>query len=375
MTRRKDSPVDLPTSSRESSKKPSRRRGRDVPNTQLLVLQPIGYPFRLKGDPKAIGVETENTELFSDYAREQWLGLFVHEGMFLFDRYVMPDFAFQAKRVIPNDSIVAKSTKVRLEKEETSPPSLYSKPRLDDIIGHEDAKRKCRLLLKYLEAPHKFGEWAPRAVLFQGPPGTGKTLTARAVANEAEAEIFIAKASDLIGVHVGDGGRRIATLFESARESAPSIIFIDELDAIGLSRSFQSIRGDVSEVVTALLGEMDQTVEESGVIIIGATNAVNMIDSALRSRFDTVFEFGLPDESDRLDILQLYSSRLPIKMEFNIRQLAALTDGFSGRDLRDRLLKESLHVAISEDLDKIPKEVVMDILSKLKKKTSIDYAI
>jgi AAA family ATPase len=341
----------------------------------LLVLEPIGYPFRLRGDPKAIGVETESPELFSDYAREQWLGSFVHEGMFLFDRYVMPDFAFRAKKVVPDNSIVAKSTRVRLEKEKTRVPSLYRRPALEDVIGHEDAKRKCRLLLKYLESPHQFGEWAPRAVLFHGPPGTGKTLTARAVANEAQADIFITKASDLIGVHVGDGGRKISTLFESARASAPSIIFIDELDAIGLARTFQSIRGDVSEVVTALLGEMDQTVEESGVILIGATNAVQMIDSALRSRFDTVFEFGLPNKVDRLSILKLYSSRLPIRLEMDLHQLASLTEGLSGRDLRDRLLKESLHVAISKDMNHIPKKTVLEILNKLKKKSTIDYAI
>jgi AAA family ATPase len=246
---------------------------------------------------------------------------------------------------------------------------------LDDIVGHEPIKMKCRLILKYLEDPKRFGEWAPRAILFYGSPGTGKTMTAKAVACQANARIFLAKASDLIGVHVGDGGRRISSLFEDARKEAPSIVFIDELDAIGLARSFQSIRGDVSEVVTALLGELDRTTEESGVVVIGATNAPALIDPALRSRFDTVFEFGLPTLEERAKILSLYAKRLPLPFEMDLNTLASMTEGLSGRDLRDRILKESLHIAISEEKDSISTETVTRLLRGFRNDWTPSYTV
>ncbi|MCJ7817725.1 MAG: AAA family ATPase, partial [Candidatus Thorarchaeota archaeon] len=246
---------------------------------------------------------------------------------------------------------------------------------LDEVVGHELIKRKCKLILEYLQNPDKFGEWAPRAILFYGPPGTGKTMTAQAVANQANAKLFFAKASDLIGVHVGDGGRRISTLFDDARKNSPSIIFIDELDAIGLARSFQSIRGDVSEVVTALLGELDQTAEASGVVVIGATNALPLIDPAIKNRFDTVFEFALPNLEERLGILQYYSKRLPLEIEIDLHEVASMTDGLSGRDLRDRILKESLHIAISDESSTITSEIVRGVLDKVKTKTRPNYII
>ena len=200
-------------------------------------------------------------------------------------------------------------------------------------------------------------------------------MTAQAVANQANAKIFFAKASDLIGVHVGDGGRRISTLFDDARKNSPSIIFIDELDAIGLTRSFQSIRGDVSEVVTALLGELDHTAEASGVVVIGATNALLLIDPAIKNRFDTVFEFTLPTLEERLAILQFYSDRLPMKIEIDLNEVARMTEGLSGRDLRDRILKESLHIAISEESDTITSDIVRGILNKLKTQRSPNYTV
>jgi len=322
-----------------------------------------------------IGIETDNTDLFDDYAREQWMGTVVRKGMYLFDKYVVPDYAFQVQEVIPEESMITFDTRIILEPEIAASKTERKAVRFDEIIGHDAVKRKCRLILKYLREPSIFGEWAPRAVLFHGPPGTGKTLTARALASEAKASIFLVKASDLIGVHVGDGGRRISALFEDARKEAPGIIFIDELDAIGLTRSFQSIRGDVSEVVTALLGELDRTDEESGVVVIGATNAEYMIDSAIRSRFDTLFEFTLPNYDERVKILRLYANRLPIALNADVEMIASLTEGYSGRDLRDSVLKEALHIAIAEESTEIDNECIMKVIEKNSKKKSLDYMI
>lgn len=376
MTKRKDSSIEIHPSPKESSKKTSHKQTSEVPIAKKVILRDMGYPFRVKGDPRPTGLEVDSEELFADYAREQWMGTIVRKGLYLFDRYIMPDYAFQVVEVEPEDAIVAKNTKISLQSQASATESVPMRPiTLNEVVGHEPIKRKCRLILEYLQNPLKFGEWAPRAILFYGPPGTGKTMTAQAVANQANAKIFFAKASDLIGVHVGDGGRRISTLFDDARKNSPSIIFIDELDAIGLTRSFQSIRGDVSEVVTALLGELDQTAEASGVVVIGATNALPLIDPAIKNRFDTVFEFGLPNLEERLGILQYYSKRLPLEIEIDLHEVAKMTDGLSGRDLRNRILKESLHIAISDESSTITSEIVRGVLDKVKTKSRPNYHI
>jgi len=277
------------------------------------------------------------------------MGTIVHKGLYLFDRYIMPDYAFQVLEVVPEESIIAKDTQIHLQSRSTVTESMSTRlVTLNDVVGHEPIKRKCKLIHEYLLHPAKFGEWAPRAILFYGLPGTGKTMTAR----------------------------RISMLFDDARKNSPSIIFIDELDAIGLSRSFQSIRGDVSEVVTALLGELDQTAEASGVVVIGATNALPLIDPAIKNRFDTVFEFALPNTEERLGILQYYSKRLPLEIEIDLQEVAKMTEGLSGRDLRDRILKESLlHIAISDESSVITSEIVRGVLDKIKTKSRPNYTI
>jgi len=136
-----------------------------------------------------------------------------------------------------------------------------------------------------------------------------------------------------------------------ASSSAPSVIFIDEIDAIGLDRRYQSLRGYVSEVVNALLTEMDGINSNQGVVTIGATNNPPLLDQALRSRFEEEIEFTLPEESERLSILELYSSSLPLEVDVDLKKLAILTRGMSGRDIKDRILKVALHKALSCDDD------------------------
>lgn len=376
LTKRKESGVEIPSASKESTTKPTKKKSIEFPSAQTVILKDIGYPFRIRGDPRSMGLEIDNIELFTDYAREQWIGTVIRQGVYLFDRYIIPDYAFQVIEVEPEEAIISKRTKIHIQTQPAIRGALNSRTvNMDEVIGHEQVKQKCKIILEYLQNPSKYGEWAPRAILFHGSPGTGKTMTAQAVANEAKAKIFFVKASDLIGVHVGDGGRRISALFEDARKHAPSVIFIDELDAIGLARSFQSIRGDVSEVVTALLGELDQTNEDSGVVVIGATNALMLIDPAIKNRFDTVFEFQLPNLEERYAILELYTKRLPIKLEMNLHEIAKLTEGLSGRDLRDRVLKESLHLAITESSDTITPETVHKVLEKIVNRNQPNYTI
>ncbi len=279
------------------------------------------------------------------------MGATVEKGEYLFDQRMMPDFAFEVLKVIPACQVtITEKTIITLEKLETQHefPGIkeYS---FKDIIGHAAMKQKCKIVMKYLKKPSQFGGWAPRNFLFYGPPGTGKTMAAKALANETDSFLLLIRATDLIGEYVGDSSKRIHELFSMALEHVPSVIFIDELDAIGLDRSFQAIRGDVLEVVNALLTELEGLRDNDGLVTIAATNNPLMLDHALRSRFEEEIEFKLPNSEERLDILRSYARKLPMKVKTDLREYVKKTEGFSGRDLKDKLLKVALHKAILED--------------------------
>ena len=318
--------------------------------TKLVVLQSIGYPFlcNLVENPK---IEIFDKELFELYAREQWIGYTVKEGSFLFDQKLLPDFAFKIIKAHPDQSKITQKTSILLmEVEEVSEiQKVESNLKMSEVIGQDRAKTKCKIIMKYLQHPERFQDWAPRNVLFHGTPGTGKTMLAKSLSQELQVPLFLVKATSLIGEHVGDGARQIHDLFDAASSCAPSVIFIDEIDAIGLDRRYQSLRGDVSEVVNALLTEMDGINPNSGVVTIGATNNPQLLDYALKSRFEEDIEFLLPDENERLQILELYIQSMPLSVDVDVKNLARLSKGMSGRDIKDRLLKVALHRTISED--------------------------
>lgn len=336
-----------------------------VPVAKKVVLRPVGYPLRTVEEGRSPEITTDDAELFSAYATDQWNGTLVKKNSFLFDQYIYPDFAFKVVSCTPKEGHITYKTKIILET--TVKPKSFSRIKVssDDIIGQTKAKEKCLIIKKYLLEPAKFGEWAPKNVLFYGPPGTGKTMMALALANETKASIFLSKATDLIGSHVGGGAYRIHQLFENAVSHAPSIIFIDELDAIGLDRRFQSIRGDVSEVVNALLSELDGLNPNIGVVTIGATNAPEILDPALRSRFEDEIEFTLPSREERVKLIELYAKRLPYKIELDAEKIADLLEGFSGRDIKEKFLKALLHKAIIANRSFIDSKMVMEHLKNL----------
>ncbi len=314
---------------------------------KTVTVKPAGYP--LKGMFHEYP-ETSELDVFEFYAREQWNGFIVKKGDFLFDRRMFPDFAFKVIEVDPDNSEIGKNTKFKFEDYDADffVPEIKSEISFKKIIGQEKAKKKCKLIESFLSNPRKFGKWAPRNVLFHGPAGTGKTMMAKALANTVDVPILAVKATKLIGEFVGDGARQVHQLFEKAEELAPCIIFIDEFDAVALNRSFQEIRGDVSEIVNALLTEMDGIDEREGICTIAATNMITALDPAVRSRFEEEIEFSLPTLEERFNILKTYSRTFPVKLakDVNLQSIAKQTSGFSGRDLVEKLLKTALHKAI-----------------------------
>ncbi|MEE0939702.1 AAA family ATPase [Methanobrevibacter sp.] len=320
---------------------------------ECVVLRAVGYPFDfnlMEND-----FEIKNKKLFEEYARDQWQGLEVNENSYLFDQKIIPDYGFEIITAKPNGSIISEKTKIILIDEEinnvTEEIKIDTSVKLSDIVGQENAKNKVKVLTKYLENPEKFGPWAPKNILFYGLPGTGKTMLVKALANELNVPLHLIKATSLIGDHVGDSASKIHELFKKANEKSPSIIFIDEIDAIALHRSFQALRGDVSEIVNALLTEMDGISENESVITIGATNNPTSLDYAVRSRFEEEIEFKLPDDNERKEILEKNLKTIPLESDLDITKIVKITKGMSGRDIKEKILKTSLHNAIANDED------------------------
>ena len=330
-----------------TTQKTSKIENDDKEYAQLVVIKPVGYPFDFALMDEDI--EIKNIELFEEYAREQWLGLVVREKSHLFDQKIIPDYGFEIVSAKPNNSIISEDTRIKIiidKIEKATDNKIKSDITLDDIIGQENAKAKVKVITKY---PESFGPWAPKNILFYGLPGTGKTMLVKALANELKVPLYLVKATSLIGEHVGDASSKIHDLFKKASENAPSIIFIDEIDAIALHRSFQSIRGDVSEIVNALLTEMDGIEENKSVITIAATNNQNSLDLGVRSRFEEEIEFKLPDDDERLHIIENNLDTMPLEYDLDLEKIVKITKGLSGRDIKEKILKTSLHNAISKD--------------------------
>lgn len=324
--------------------------------TKVLVLETAGYPFNF-GLLEGPNLEISDKVLFEQYAIDQWSGTSVRTGSYLFDQKIIPDFAFKVINAFPEDSVIGDNTSIEImipdEEKLDSIKRVKSNVFFDDVVGQENAKKKSKLIYKYLQDPEKFGNWAPKNVLFYGLPGTGKTMLAKALANELHINLFLVKATSLIGDHVGDAANKIHDLYETALKSAPALIFIDEIDAIALHRSFQSLRGDVSEIVNSLLTEMDGINPNDGVVTIAATNNPSSIDFAIRSRFEEEIEFKLPNDDERRRIFELNLNTFPLDYDLDIDKLVKLSKRMSGRDIKEKILKTALHNAIINDKETV----------------------
>lgn len=331
---------------------------------KYVILRPLGYPL------KASYVEyprVDNPRVFNAYAKDQWRGELVYKGKLMFDMKMFPDFAFEVVDAVPPSGYISDSTKIIVESEtRIIETEIVKNIRFSDVVGQEEAKRKAKVVLEYLKNPKKFGKWAPKNILFYGPPGTGKTMLAKALANEANTPFISVKSTKLIGEHVGDGARKIHELYDRARELMPCIVFLDEFDAIALDRSYQDLRGDVSEIVNALLTELDGMQSNEGICTIAATNRIELLDLSIRSRFEEEIEFRLPSFEDRVQILRNNVKDFPVEVKANLELIAELSEGLSGRDLVEKILKASLHKVIAEGKEVIETVDLLSAIEKLK---------
>jgi transitional endoplasmic reticulum ATPase len=242
----------------------------------------------------------------------------------------------------------------------------------EDIGGLQEEIKKIRemveLPLKYPELFERLGVEAPKGVLLYGPPGTGKTLLAKAVANETNAAFFSISGPEIMSKFYGESEERLREIFRQAEENAPSIIFIDEIDAIAPKR--EEVTGEVEKrVVSQLLALMDGLKPRGRVVVIGATNRPNAIDPALRrpGRFDREIEIGVPNKQGRLEILQIHTRGMPLAEDVDLEKIASVTHGFVGADLA-ALCKEAAMRALRRILPQIDFEkesIPAEILNKI----------
>ncbi|HEX8949004.1 MAG TPA: ATP-dependent zinc metalloprotease FtsH [Dissulfurispiraceae bacterium] len=228
-----------------------------------------------------------------------------------------------------------------------------------DVAGVEEAKSEVEEIIEFLKDPQKFsklGGKIPKGVLLVGPPGTGKTLLAKAIAGEAGVPFFSISGSDFVEMFVGVGASRVRDLFEQAKKSAPCIIFIDEIDAVGRHRGAGLGGGhdEREQTLNQLLVEMDGFEGNEGVIIIAATNRPDVLDPALLrpGRFDRQIVVPTPDVKGRLEILKVHTKNIPIAVNVDLEKIARGTPGFSGADLAN-LVNEAALIAARKSKDKV----------------------
>lgn len=229
-----------------------------------------------------------------------------------------------------------------------------TKTTFKDVAGIDSEKQELMEVVEFLKNKDKFkslGARVPRGVLLSGEPGTGKTLLARAVAGEANVPFFATSGSDFSGIIVGLGVAKIKEIFDLAKRNAPCILFIDEIDAIGQSRSKHSFNdNDREQTLNQLLIEMDGFANDTGIIVIAATNRPDMLDAALLrpGRFDRQIHIDLPNLEGRRDILELHAKKFKINDNVSMMDVARGTTGFSGADLENLLNEAALHAVRAE---------------------------
>ena len=246
-----------------------------------------------------------------------------------------------------------------------------AKVTFDDVAGIDEAENELVEIVDFLRDPPKYtrlGGTAPKGVLLVGTPGTGKTLLARAVAGEAGVPFFSMSGSEFVEMIVGVGAARVRDLFKQAREHAPAIIFIDELDAIGRARGHMAIGGssEQEQTLNQILTEMDGFSSREGIIVLAATNQPDVLDKALLrpGRFDRRVVVNLPDKTGREAILKVHTRHVPLAPDASLEEIAATTPGFSGAELKN-LVNEAALLAARREQNEVRHKDFLDALEKI----------
>jgi cell division protease FtsH len=241
----------------------------------------------------------------------------------------------------------------------------------EDVAGIDEAENELVEIVDFLRDPQKYtrlGGSAPKGVLLVGAPGTGKTLLARAVAGEAAVPFFSMSAAEFVEMIVGVGAARVRDLFRQAREQAPAIIFIDEIDSIGRARGPVALGGssEQEQTLNQILTEMDGFSGREGVIVLAATNQPDVLDKALLrpGRFDRRVVVNLPDKAGREAILKVHTRRVPLAKDVSLSELAAATPGFSGADIKN-LVNEAALLGARRDQTEVRQKDLLDALEKI----------
>ncbi|MBM3233997.1 CDC48 family AAA ATPase [Candidatus Pacearchaeota archaeon] len=340
-----------------------------------LVKQQLLGRAAIKGDILVLGGARQRRDLMSDFGdfgdifAEAFSGMggFGFGGMAQVRFIVSNAMPLQAVVITENTELTLSSKAIEIS-EEKIPEVTY-----EDVGGLTEEVKKVRemveLPLKHPEIFERLGIEPPKGVLLHGPPGTGKTLLAKAVANESEANFILINGPELMSKFYGESEKNLRDKFEEASKSAPSIIFIDEIDAIAPKR--EDISGEVERrVVSQMLTLMDGLQSRGKVVVIGATNRPNAVDPALRrpGRFDREVQISVPDKEGRLAILKIHTRNMPLYKDVNLSEIAGITHGFVGADL-SALVKEAAMIVLRKVLPKlnlkedqeIPEEVLKDL--------------
>lgn len=252
------------------------------------------------------------------------------------------------------------------------------KTRFADVAGCDEEIEEVKEVVDYLKHPGKYrkvGARVPKGILMVGPPGTGKTLLAKAVAGESNVPFYSISGSDFSEMFVGVGAGRVRAMFKQAKATAPCIIFIDEIDAVGLKRGMK-ISGSEDQTLNQILVEMDGMDENNGVVVIAATNRADVLDPALlrSGRFDRQIKVALPDKKGRFEILKVHARNKQLEANVDLENIAKRTPGFSGADLENVLnegailaVRENREIITIKDLDEAIDRVMMGPAKKSRK--------
>ena len=243
--------------------------------------------------------------------------------------------------------------------------------RFADVAGEDEAKENLQEIVDYLHDPGKYesiGASMPKGILLVGPPGTGKTMLAKAVAGESNVPFFSISGSEFVEMFVGMGASKVRDLFRQAKEKAPCIVFIDEIDAIGQKRNSGNLGGndEREQTLNQLLTEMDGFGTNTGVIVLAATNRVEILDSALlrAGRFDRQIHVDLPELSERVAIFKVHMKPLKLDQTVDIEMLARQTPGFSGADIAN-VCNEAALIAARHNRKEVGKQDFLDAVDRI----------